>query len=58
LKRLAFVYGVIIVEDARLAQALYRASAMEREVPELFYHEIAKIYLDIRAIQKARGGEQ
>lgn len=57
LKRLAFLYGVTIVEDPPLARALYFKAALGREAPEPLYRRIADIYLTLRARSgAARGG--
>jgi flagellar biosynthetic protein FlhB len=47
LRRLAFLYGVVIVESPVLARGLYRC-ALNREVPEAYYRAVANIYTDIR----------
>lgn len=47
LRRLAFLYGVVIVESPLLARGLYRC-ALNREIPEPFYRLVADIYTDIR----------
>jgi flagellar biosynthetic protein FlhB len=54
LKRTAFLYGVPIVENRALAQALYRKSALNGTVPLDCYRPVADIYNTIRArLQKA-----
>jgi len=53
LKALAFRYGVAIVEDKALAQALYRGGALDAPVPETLYRDVASLYTQLRA---ARAG--
>lgn len=47
LRRLAFVYGVAIVENPLLARALYRCP-IHREIPEACYRSVAAIYTEVR----------
>lgn len=54
LKKLAFVYGVVIVQDRALARELFHKSQLNREIPEACYRRIADIYLAIR--DKAKQG--
>lgn len=49
LKRMAFVYGVVIVEDSPLARALHAASQLNGEVAEAFFPRTAAIYRRMRA---------
>lgn len=49
LKRLAFVYGVVVVQDAPLARALHASTALQGEVAESFFPRIASIYRAMRA---------
>jgi len=53
LKRLAFIYGVTIVQDPQLARALYRLP-LDAQVPEIHFQSIAKIYLALRAQKTER----
>jgi len=55
LKRLAFIYGVTIVQDPPLARQLHKMCTLEREIPEIFYRQIADIYLSLRARRAFRG---
>ncbi|MEO8114918.1 MAG: EscU/YscU/HrcU family type III secretion system export apparatus switch protein [Phenylobacterium sp.] len=48
LKRLAFIYGVVIIQDAALARNLYHRCALNREVPEVYYRQVADIYTNLR----------
>ena len=48
LKKLAFVYGLTIVERPELARALYAAGRLNQPVPEELYRAVADVYLDIR----------
>jgi len=48
LKRLAFLYGIKIIEDRPLAQGLYRRSVIDREIPEQYFRQVATIYRTMR----------
>lgn len=48
LRRLAFQYGVVIIENRELARALYYKCPLNSEVPEALYRPIADIYLALR----------
>ncbi len=48
LKRLAFFYGVVIVEDQSLARNLYYRCELDREIPELFFRPVASHYRQMR----------
>ncbi|WP_175735284.1 EscU/YscU/HrcU family type III secretion system export apparatus switch protein [Burkholderia ambifaria] len=48
LKKLAFVYGVPVIESRQLARQLHRQSITEREVPGGLYREVAAIYLTLK----------
>ncbi|MGU7783231.1 EscU/YscU/HrcU family type III secretion system export apparatus switch protein [Burkholderia sp. PU8-34] len=48
LKKLAFVYGVPVIESKQLARDLHRHANVEREVPGTMYRDVASIYLKIR----------
>jgi len=47
LKRLAFIYGLVIVENPPLARALYQCE-LKQEIPEKYYRPVAEVYLSIR----------
>lgn len=49
LKGLAFVQGVPIMEDRRLARALHRSCQLNQIVPETHYGAVANLYLALRA---------
>ncbi len=49
LRRLAFVYGLTIVEDPQLARELYRKTDLDMPIPDTHYRAVADIYLKIRA---------
>jgi flagellar biosynthetic protein FlhB len=54
LKRIAFLYGIPIVEDRALAQRLFRTTALNHAIPQDCYRPVADIYNAIRArLQKA-----
>ncbi|HEY2710726.1 MAG TPA: EscU/YscU/HrcU family type III secretion system export apparatus switch protein [Caulobacteraceae bacterium] len=48
LKKLAFVYGLEIVENPALARALYAGCKLNEMVPEALYRPVADVYLAIR----------
>lgn len=48
LKKIAFVYGVPVIESRQLARRLHRQSAVEREIPGGLYRDVATIYLKLR----------
>lgn len=48
LKRLAFVYGVVIVQEPALARALYHRGEFNKQIPEQYFRPVAEIYLGIR----------
>lgn len=47
LKRLAFVYGIVIVQSPVLARALYRC-ALNQEIPEAYYRAVANLYMSTK----------
>jgi flagellar biosynthetic protein FlhB len=47
LKRLAFVYGVVIVENRELARALYRCE-LNRPIPDALFQPVAGVYQKLR----------
>lgn len=55
LKRAAFLYGVVIVEDRALARALYQRCDVDREVPETCYRAVADIYRRLRGFKRDGG---
>ncbi len=48
LKRLAFIYGVVTIQNETLARALYQRGELEKQIPEAFFRPIAEIYISIR----------
>lgn len=48
LRRLAFLYGVTIIENRELARALYHKCPLNSEIPEAFYQPVADIYTALR----------
>jgi flagellar biosynthesis protein FlhB len=55
IKRLAFRYGVVTIEDKALARALYRSCALDAPVPESVYREVAALYMTLRPQPEAQG---
>jgi flagellar biosynthetic protein FlhB len=45
LKKLAFIYGVPVLESRTLARQLFRDAALDREIPEHLYRNAAALYL-------------
>lgn len=48
IRQLAFRFNVIVVEDKKLARALYRRAALDAPVPEALYQEVAALYNRLR----------
>ena len=48
LKRMAFVYGVVTVENRELAKSLYHRCEIDREIPETHFRAVANIYRQLR----------
>jgi flagellar biosynthetic protein FlhB len=57
LKRMAFLYGIPIVENKALARELYAKAALNRPIPENCYKPVADIYNSIRRKLRARDAE-
>jgi flagellar biosynthetic protein FlhB len=53
LRRLAFAYGVPVIVDPPLARRLFRASALNRPVPDALFRPVADIYLGLRRRKEA-----
>jgi flagellar biosynthetic protein FlhB len=53
LRKLAFVYGVPVVEAKSLARHIFRATLLDQEIPGHLYRETASVYLRIRRGRKA-----
>jgi flagellar biosynthesis protein FlhB len=58
LKRLAFLYGIPILEDRALARALFHRSALNRPIPERCYQRVADIYIGLRRQHRAVEGDR
>jgi len=54
LKRLAFLYGIPIVENRTLARELYRKSVLGGPIPEHCYKPVADIYNALRRRARER----
>lgn len=48
LKRLAFLYGVVTVENRELARALYHKCQIDREIPDIYFRPVANLYRQVR----------
>jgi len=48
LKRLAFLYGVVTIENRDLARSLYHRCELGREIPETYFQAVATIYRQLR----------
>lgn len=55
LRRLAFIYGIPVVENKALARELYRKSGLNRSIPEHCFKPVADIYNTIRR-RTGKGG--
>ncbi|MFC5475488.1 EscU/YscU/HrcU family type III secretion system export apparatus switch protein [Paraherbaspirillum soli] len=51
LKRIAFIYGVPIIEDRRVARQLFFKGRIEQEVPETLYRDVSSLYLRLRTLR-------
>jgi flagellar biosynthetic protein FlhB len=49
MRRLAFVYGVVVIENRELARELHRLCQLDQIIPEKFYRPVADIYISIRS---------
>jgi flagellar biosynthetic protein FlhB len=56
LRRLAFVYGLVIIENKPLARALYFGCGLNQTVPEDYYRSVADIYLAMREARARKRG--
>lgn len=54
LKRVAFLYGVVIVENPPLARALYQAGRLEQQIPEALFPSVARIYMSNRDLLRRK----
>ncbi|WP_443751358.1 EscU/YscU/HrcU family type III secretion system export apparatus switch protein [Asticcacaulis solisilvae] len=48
LKRLAFLHGVVTIENRELARTLYHRCEIDREIPETCFRAVANIYRRLR----------
>lgn len=48
LKRMAFLYGVVTIENRDLARNLYHRSEIGREIPDAYFQPVANIYRALR----------
>lgn len=48
LRKLAFIYGVTVIEDRELARALYHQSDINRQIPQICFRRVADHYLAMR----------
>jgi flagellar biosynthetic protein FlhB len=48
LRKLAFIYGVPVIESKQLARQLFRATNLDAEIPSQFYRDTAAVFLRIR----------
>lgn len=55
LKRLAFLYGVVIVENPPLARALYQSARLDRDIPDAFFQPVADLYIALRRRRRLSG---
>lgn len=55
LKKLAFLYGVPVIESPALARTLFRKAPTGQEIPEAFYKDVAALYVRARSAQASGG---
>jgi flagellar biosynthesis protein FlhB len=55
LRKLAFVYGVTIIESPRLARALFLRGEINKPIPESVYREVAEIYIALNKRKASKG---
>ena len=48
LKRLAFLHGVVTIENRDLAGALYHTGILDREIPDTYFRPVANLYRQFR----------
>jgi flagellar biosynthetic protein FlhB len=58
LKRIAFVYGIPIIENPTLARSLYRHTALNSVISENCFKPVADIYNDIRRKRGKRSADE
>ena len=57
MKRLAFFYSVPIIQNPRLAQTIYRKTALDGIIPQECYQPVADIYNTLRARKRTGSHE-
>jgi flagellar biosynthetic protein FlhB len=55
LKRMAFVYGIPVIENRTLARTLFRRAALDKPIPEHCFRPVADIYNTLRRTYRAGG---
>ena len=58
LKRLAFIYGIPVIENRALARELYRSASLNSPVPEKCFRQVADIYIVLRNRACAQNSEE
>lgn len=58
LKRLAFIYGVPIIENRTLARELYVKCTLDAEIPDHCFQPVADIYNTLRRKERNRSTEE
>jgi len=58
LKRLAFIYGIPVIENRTLARELYRGASLNGPVPENAFRRVADIYIVLRNRACAQKSEE
>jgi flagellar biosynthesis protein FlhB len=54
IRQIGFVYGVLIIQDAALARALFRTRILEGEIPDNFYDQVADLYRKRQLVGKGK----
>ena len=49
LRRLAFVYGVTVIQNPALAKNLYHRGGFEKQIPEVYFRSVAEVYIMMRS---------
>jgi flagellar biosynthesis protein FlhB len=53
LKRVAFTYGVPVVEDKGFARALFFGVGLNQEIPDLLYRKAGTLYMRVRNLKRS-----
>lgn len=48
IKREAFLYGITVIENRPLAQVLFKQCAVDQEIPDSLYNDIATVFMNLQ----------